>query len=165
VARWDGTGWSPVGAIPQALNTAGLALAVYQRELIVGGAFQIADGSPAARVARFGVADADLDGVGNVCDACPNTITGVTVDDVGCPPSVPADFDRDGDVDGQDLGHFMVCATGASVSGPPAGCSEQTFGAADADADADVDADDFGEFQRCYSGSGLPAPQACVQPQ
>ncbi len=43
--------------------------------------------------------DADDDGVPDDCDLCPNTIPGVAVDLTGCPAVIPADYDRDGDVD------------------------------------------------------------------
>ena len=47
-------------------------------------------------------ADSDGDGWLDACDDCPNTIPGIAVDDRGCPPVIPGDFDRDGDVDATD---------------------------------------------------------------
>jgi len=83
-----------------------------------------------------------------------------------------ADFDADGDVDGDDLAVFESCATGPAVPYNPAelpepepGCTlaPDTNGhiAADFDEDDDVDQSDFGAFQRCYSGEGNPAEAHC----
>jgi len=66
-------------------------------------------------IANAGQADADGDAVGDACDVCPNTIPGIAVDEVGCPPMLPGDFDRDGDVDQEDFGRFQACLTGRAV--------------------------------------------------
>lgn len=68
----------------------------------------------------------------------------------------PADFDRDGDVDADDLAAFVSCYSRPSV--PYTGdCSAMDF-----DGDGDVDQSDFGIFQRCWSGAGIPAPLRCA---
>ncbi len=86
------------------------------------------------------------------------------------PPTAPFDFDRDGDVDGQDLDVFEACATGPAIlydpDNLPPGCpltpDEQGIVAADQDRDGDVDHGDFGVFQRCISGSGVWADPYCA---
>lgn len=57
-----------------------------------------------------------------------------------------ADFDRDGDVDAQDLAAFEGCMAGPDV-GLSAGCRR-----ADLDYDADADVADFAAFQRAFTG-------------
>jgi hypothetical protein len=98
----------------------------------------------------------DWDATPDLCDLCPATIDGVLVDINGCPPFVPGDFDRDGDVDRADLAAFESCAScpGASY---PAGCE-----APDLDDDSDIDQSDFALFQRCVSGQNLPADPDCA---
>jgi hypothetical protein len=102
--------------------------------------------------------DTDDDGVFNPCDICPNTIPGATVDGTGCPPEIPGDFDRDGDVDTDDFDAFQTCASGPEI---PHNGSE-TCQLADFDVDNDVDQDDFAIFQRCYSGENNPADPSCA---
>lgn len=68
----------------------------------------------------------------------------------------PADFDRDGDVDGGDLTLFEACASGPGVP-QAAGCEAKDF-----DSDADVDQSDFAVFQRCYTGENVPADPNCA---
>lgn len=107
--------------------------------------------------ANPGQADSDSDRVGDACDLCPNTILGASVDEYGCPPVIFGDFNRDGDVDADDLAVFASCRSGPSVphDGTP------TCGLVDFDCDGDVDQDDFGIFQRCYSGKGQAADPDC----
>jgi hypothetical protein len=102
--------------------------------------------------------DTDNDGVADVCDQCPNTIPGMIghVDDQGCPPLVPGDFDRDGDVDAADFGPFNACASGPGVPYSE-GCGGKSL-----DGDGDVDQSDFGLFQRCLSGANAPADANCA---
>lgn len=101
--------------------------------------------------------DADGDGIIDGCDSCPNTIPGSPVDSSGCPPEIPGDFDRDGDVDSADLGHLQACDLGPNVPQDDAGCADAKL-----DADSDVDGDDLGLFQRCYSGTDVPGDPACA---
>jgi hypothetical protein len=103
-------------------------------------------------------ADSDGDTHGDACDDCPDTVPGSPVDPDGCPPEIPGDFDRDGDVDHNDFGTFESCASGPAVphSGTPT-CQKSDF-----DDDEDVDQSDFGIFQRCYSGEGNPADPNCA---
>jgi hypothetical protein len=107
-------------------------------------------------------ADADGDHFGDACDACPGTVPGIFVDGQGCPPAIPFDFTRDGDVDHDDFALLIACVTGAAVKAPPAGCTSARFGSCDIDKDSDVDQSDFGVFQRCFSGADKPASPACA---
>ncbi|HSW44050.1 MAG TPA: hypothetical protein VLM89_00590, partial [Phycisphaerae bacterium] len=112
------------------------------------------DNCPAAPNA--GQEDDDDDSVGNDCDLCADTVPGATVDAGGCPPIIPGDADRDGDVDSQDCAAFEACASGPAV--PYAGqCGNWDF-----DLDTDVDLYDFAVFQRCFSGADLPADPDCA---
>jgi hypothetical protein len=77
------------------------------------------------------------------------------VDANGCPPLIPEDFDRDGDVDATDFDVFQACGSGAVMPVLP-GCESS-----DLDHDGDVDQEDFGVFQRCFSGAGLPVNLDC----
>ena len=73
------------------------------------------------------------------------------------PDPIPADFDRDYDVDGADFVILESCATGPGVGPPVPGCE-----AADLDSDNDVDQEDFGIFQGCISGEGNSADSNCA---
>lgn len=66
------------------------------------------------------------------------------------------DFDRDTDVDADDLATFQDCTSGPAVLQTRVECPM-----ADADGDGDVDQDDFGVLQRCLSGSSVPADPVC----
>lgn len=105
-----------------------------------------------------GQGDQDADGVGDVCDSCDDTIPGGTVDTAGCPPSIPHDYDHDGDVDLDDFGEWQACNSGPAV--PYAtfalGCEDK-----DPDADGRVDQGDFAAFQRCYLGANVSADPSC----
>ena len=68
-----------------------------------------------------------------------------------------ADFDRDGDVDSQDLVLFRGCVTGTGQGPPGCGC-----GPMDIDRDGDVDQSDFGLFQRCLSVATGVLDPACA---
>ncbi len=100
--------------------------------------------------------DADGDLVPDGCDLCPGTVPGASVDANGCPPIIFGDFNRDGDVDMEDLNVFAACASGPSVP-YTGGCVKSDF-----DEDADVDQSDFGVFQRCWSGENNPADPNCA---
>jgi len=65
-----------------------------------------------------------------------------------------ADFDRDGDVDQSDFGHFQACLTGADAAQNDPACRNALL-----DNDSDVDQADFGLFQRCYSGTASSRPR------
>lgn len=70
------------------------------------------------------------------------------------------DFDKDLDVDKDDLSHFISCRTRANVAISGPGCSDT-----DTDGDGDCDLDDFGTFQRCVSGAGhWQTSTACLTP-
>jgi hypothetical protein len=63
--------------------------------------------------------DTDGDGVADPQDECPDTIAGVEVDEVGCPPPIPGDLDRDGDVDLDDFAVFQGCLGGTGTPADP----------------------------------------------
>ncbi len=72
------------------------------------------------------------------------------VDGVGFSPRpIRSDFDRDGDVDVDDIAFFDDCSTGPAIGPIATGCEP-----ADLDGDGDVDQSDFAGVQRCYSGPG-----------
>lgn len=102
-----------------------------------------------------GCADADFDGVCNDLDACLSTIPGVSVDALGCPPVIPADFNRDGDVDPTDYSAFEACLAGPGIS-LAGGCTTK-----DLDRDTDGDLADFATVQRCFNGQNHPADPNC----
>jgi len=70
---------------------------------------------------------------------------------------VTGDFDRDGDVDLADFGHFQACLTGPAVEVTDPNCLD-----ADLDGDSHVDQGDCGIFQGCMSGSHVPADPNCA---
>jgi hypothetical protein len=65
---------------------------------------------------------------------------------------LPADFDRDGDVDLYDHAMFLECLAGPNVPTPPGACSPQQFDQADLDGDDDVDLGDFDSVQVLFTG-------------
>ena len=102
------------------------------------------------------LADGDNDGVGDACDACPGTAAGATVDVDGCVPVIPADFDNDGDVDSDDVDAFKACASGPAIPFAP-GCDDKDF-----DSDNDTDQSDFAIVQRCLSGANNLGDPTCA---
>lgn len=100
--------------------------------------------------------DDDGDGVPDGCDLCPDTVPSSPVDADGCPPLIPGDYDRDGDVDTDDFAEFESCSSGPGISRSTE-CANRDF-----DSDNDVDQSDFGIFQRCYSGEDNPAEPNCA---
>lgn len=68
---------------------------------------------------EFRVADDDGDGVSNAEDDCPDTVTGAPVDAAGCPPPIPGDTDRDGDVDLYDIAQVYRCFRGPGAPVDP----------------------------------------------
>ena len=101
--------------------------------------------------------DADGDGAADGCDECPNTVPGSPVDGQGCPPAIPGDFDRDGDVDALDVGEFVACGSGPAIIPIAPGCEGKRL-----DGDNDIDQEDFAVLQWCYSGENNPGDPNCA---
>ena len=114
-----------------------------------------------------------------VADSIKSQAAGLALDgEIGTPPVLPsgdgvpggaagvsfyttisADFDGDGDVDGDDLSKtFAPCFTGPDLGPVTEACKK-----ADLDGDNDVDQSDFGLLQRCFSGPGAHPDPACLQ--
>lgn len=72
------------------------------------------------------------------------------------PVSIPGDFDRDGDVDRDDLAMLMDCAAGPQVLVLTPSCSDE-----DMNGDGFIDMLDFAAWQRCYSGQDIPGDPDC----
>lgn len=116
--------------------------------------------------------DVDNDGVLDACDVCPDTPLGTRVDETGC-LYIPGDFNRDGLVDGVDLGIMHACSPGP----PPAPAIPYDPGSLpvacpllpdregrirpDLDRNGRIDLNDFGIFQRCYRGND-PGDSYCT---
>ena len=66
------------------------------------------------------------------------------------------DFDRDGDVDQEDFGHFQACLNRPGVAQDDPLCASARL-----DGDDDVDQDDFGIFQACMSGANQRVSWEC----
>ena len=102
----------------------------------------------------------DLDGLPRFFNdpATPDTGVGTApIVDIGAYEYIPGDFDRDGDIDADDMKTFAACASGPAI--PYAG----DCGKADFDKDGDVDQSDFGVLQRCFSGTNGRVQADCVQ--
>lgn len=70
-------------------------------------------------------------------------------------PKLVSNYNRDGDVDENDVSAFGACASGPVL--PYAG----DCGWADFDTDTDVDQEDFGVLQRCLGGENIPGDPNC----
>jgi hypothetical protein len=103
-------------------------------------------------------ADADDDGVGDTCDACPGTLPSAVVDARGCPASIRADFDSDGDVDQADFGHLQACLTGSGVTSTDPSCADARL-----DDDMDIDGSDISLLLGCMSGPDVAGNPDCLQ--
>lgn len=164
IARWDGTQWWPLGT---GTNNTVWARAVYNGELIAGGQFSEAGGRPATGIARWDgstwrpletgmdgwvtrlhVHDGMLIAGGNFTTAGGKVSAFIARWGAAC---VPADFDRDGDVDLVDFRSFQTCFNGPNRAYASGGCENADF-----DGDADVDLTDFGVFQTCFNGTNRP---------
>ncbi len=107
------------------------------------------DGKP-----RFVDDPASLD-----CPYAPDTCGTAPIVDMGAyeaPPCIPGDFDRDGDVDADDMAAFISCSSGPAIP------ISSECNLRDLDKDGDADVDDFGIVQRCYSGQGIPGDPNCA---
>lgn len=71
--------------------------------------------------------------------------------------AVAPDFDRDCDVDADDLTFFEGCGTGPAIPASEGPCQTADF-----DEDQDVDQSDFGIFQRCFSGPDVEPRLTCA---
>jgi len=100
--------------------------------------------------------NSDGDPLGDACDHCPNTIADSPVDEFGCPPDIPTDFDNDGDVDLVDFSFIQLCLSGNGIPHTPE-CAD-----ANLDDDDDVDQNDVAIFLDCMSGTNIPAPPECI---
>jgi hypothetical protein len=76
---------------------------------------------------------------------------------LGGPPTLPIDFDHDGDVDQADFGAMQLCVTGSYVNNVPAGCEPARL-----DSDFDIDDTDIQLFLGCVSGEGVTADLNCL---
>lgn len=76
--------------------------------------------------------------------------------------TVPADRDRDGDVDGVDFSMFASCFNGAGHPPRTLGCTTDDADALDFDNDSDIDGVDFSAFASCFNGAGnAPRTAGC----
>jgi len=72
-------------------------------------------------------------------------------------PTPPADFDRDGDVDLSDFGHFQKCLSGSDVDQDDYDCEYARL-----DGDSDVDAYDMQRFLNCLAGPEIQIDPNCA---
>lgn len=102
--------------------------------------------------------DSDGDGVGDACDACPDTLPGAPVDEVGCFLVLPVDSDGDGDVDMADFGECQSCLSGTGVTPSDPDCLRCDF-----DGDGDVDGQDLTILLGCLSGANIYLDSHCME--
>ncbi len=69
---------------------------------------------------------------------------------------IPGDFDRDGDVDYDDVNAFTKCMDGPVIP-LSSGCEDK-----DLDNDGDGDMADFDVLQGCFSGTDHPGDPNCA---
>lgn len=72
---------------------------------------------------------------------------------VSDPVLADADFDRDTDVDSDDVSLFAACMTGPGIPQPAVECLQQ-----DLDGDGDVDCDDWSSFKTAWTGPPIDPP-------
>src|SRR5262249_2970556 len=155
---------------------------VFNGALLAGGGFTMAGRTTARHLARWGGTSwgefgGGGDARGNVLSSFQNEIHAggqfkqggrsmLTFSGWAHPScNIPGDFDGDGDVDGDDLNIFRLCAAGTGLPyAPTCTLPPDVNGhiAADFNQDGDADADDFGVFQRCYSGQNHPGNPNCA---
>lgn len=70
---------------------------------------------------------------------------------------IVGDYDRDEDVDLNDLMDWEACSSGPGIA-PDAGCQDK-----DLDHDGDVDQGDFALLQHCYSGDNIAPAADCFE--
>ena len=114
---------------------------------------------------RIGI-DRDEDGHFDTdeTDACSDPADAGSVPGAGCPTTVPADCDEDGDVDGVDFSVFASCFNKAGNPPRTLGCSGAQGTKLDFDNDGDVDGVDFSKFASCFNKAGNP-PRTLGCPQ
>ncbi|MCB9519455.1 MAG: DUF4215 domain-containing protein [Myxococcales bacterium] len=101
--------------------------------------------------------DRDGDGIGDVCDACPDVFAPAGDDD-GCPPGVEPGSDAGADAGGSDAGDGD--AGGSDAGGSDAGGSDA--GGSDAGGDSSEgaeDSDDGGKGKGLFGCSAAPTPR------
>ncbi len=107
VASWNGANWQALGS---GTNNAVVSLHEHERDLMIGGWFDLAGGGPAGHLARWGPAVGDLDQSSHVNLADWDLF----VDCLAGPGAAPppgcdcADADTDGDVDLGDAAAFQI---------------------------------------------------------
>jgi len=96
----------------------------------------------------------DLDGLLRFLNDPATVDTGLgtaPIVDIGAHEYMLGDFDRDGDIDTDDMKTFAACVSGPAVR-YAGDCATADF-----DKDGDVDQSDFGFLQRCFSGESEAA--------
>ena len=103
------------------------------------------------------VSSCDNNDAADYCCVVAGSCNSTTSNSASLTVHVPRDFDRDGDVDQSDFGHFQACLTGTGVTQNDPSCQD-----ADLDGDSDVDTVDLQQFLSCLSGPGTRARPDCV---